>query len=115
VTNPIAIRRAEPNTGSIKLVRLAVANVFGFPEPLLDSKTRIEPLNTRRQLAMTLARELTSAGLAEIARAFGKKDHMTVSHAVRATHARLETDPTFATQATSARVKAESLLRRVCS
>ena len=42
-----------------------------------------------RQLAMYLARELTTLSLAEIARAFDR-DHTTVLHAIRAVAGRLE-------------------------
>lgn len=48
-----------------------------------------------RQLAMTLARELTDASALEIARHWHRADHNTTLHACRAVHAKCAKDPAF--------------------
>ena len=49
----------------------------------LLSKKRTRNLTRPRQIAMTLARELTTMSLPEIGNAFGGKDHSTVIHACK--------------------------------
>ena len=58
-----------------------VANHFEFTVDQLKSKRRTQDLARARQVAMHLARELTGASLNQIGRAFGGRDHSTVSHA----------------------------------
>jgi chromosomal replication initiator protein len=55
----------------------------------LLSRRRSPRVARSRQLAMYLAREMTSLSLAEIARGFDR-DHTTVLHAVRSVSSRLE-------------------------
>jgi chromosomal replication initiator protein len=49
----------------------------------LLSKRRTRNLTRPRQLAMSLARELTTMSLPEIGNSFGGKDHSTVIHACK--------------------------------
>ncbi|MGD8690044.1 MAG: helix-turn-helix domain-containing protein, partial [Gammaproteobacteria bacterium] len=49
----------------------------------LLSKRRSRSITRPRQLAMSLAKELTSHSLPEIGDAFGGRDHTTVLHACR--------------------------------
>jgi chromosomal replication initiation ATPase DnaA len=46
-----------------------------------------------RQVAIYLARQLTTRSLAEIARCFGPRDHTTILHAVRQVERRRQHDP----------------------
>jgi len=48
-----------------------------------------------RQVAMFLARELTSRSLPDIGRRFGGRDHTTVLHACRRIEALCKSDPVF--------------------
>lgn len=64
-------------------VASAVCSYFDVELPNVRSVSRQQPLMQARQLAMYLARELTSAPLAEIGRFFGDRDHTTVMHACR--------------------------------
>lgn len=59
----------------------------------LKAKTRTRAIAFPRQVAMYLARQLTTASLLEIGRAFGGKDHTTVLHAVEKIHLLLQEDP----------------------
>ena len=49
----------------------------------LHSKRRNRQITRPRQMAMALAKELTSMSLPEIGDAFGGRDHTTVLHACR--------------------------------
>ena len=77
----------------IAQIKKIVAEHFGHTLEEMDSMARHEPLATRRQLAMALAREHTDASLPDIARAFKRIDHNTISHAVQVIPGKLKTDP----------------------
>jgi len=57
------------------------------------SPTRRGAVVEARQLAMYLSRQLTSLSLPQIARAFKRRDHTTVMHALKRVESRLQTDP----------------------
>ena len=67
----------------------AVCAVCDLRRDELLSQRRSPRVSHARQLAMYLARDLTTMSLAEIARAFDR-DHSTVLHALRAVDGRLE-------------------------
>ena len=71
------------SSGPVKIADVidVVASHFEFTVDQLKSKRRTQDLARARQLAMHLARELTGASLNQIGRAFGGRDHSTVSHA----------------------------------
>jgi chromosomal replication initiator protein len=81
-------------THSVADIQLAVSEQFGVSEQELLSSTRVVRVAQPRQLAMYLARELTSESLPAIGRRFGGRDHTTVLHAWRRIEKRLATDPT---------------------
>jgi len=56
------------------------------------SKKRVRSLARPRQVAMALAKELTSMSLPDIGEAFGGRDHTTVLHACRKIQELSETD-----------------------
>jgi chromosomal replication initiator protein len=77
---------------SVADIQAAACQRFGLsPEELLSS-ARTPRIAWPRQVAMYLARELTSESLPAIGRAFGGRDHTTVLHAWRRTSARILTD-----------------------
>jgi chromosomal replication initiator protein len=80
-------RRAPAPT--LEQIQDAVCELHAIGREELVSPRRSAKIARARQLAMYLARELTSLSLAEIARAFDR-DHSTVLHAVRAVEGRLE-------------------------
>jgi chromosomal replication initiator protein len=83
--------RAATGAGapSIAAIQEAVAGVLEVPREELLSARRTPRVARARQLAMYLARDLTSLSLAQIAREFDR-DHSTVLHAVRSVRSRLE-------------------------
>ncbi len=83
----VAAPTAEPPT--LTAIQDAVCAVYGVARSDLLSPSRSERIVRARQMAMYLARELTSLSLAEISRGFDR-DHSTVAHAIRAVEAKLE-------------------------
>jgi chromosomal replication initiator protein len=67
----------------VQQVQEAVAAKLGLTVEALISPKRTATLAGARQLAMYLTRELTDLSLPEIARAFNRRDHTTVLHAIR--------------------------------
>lgn len=59
-----------------------VGRYFKVTADEIRSSTRVRSKLLPRQLGMMLAHELTPLPLTEIARAFGRKDHTTVKHAI---------------------------------
>jgi chromosomal replication initiator protein len=79
----------SPEPPALEAIQDAVCAVTGLAREQLLSSSRSPRIARARQLAMYLARELTSLSLAEIARGFNR-DHTTVLHAIRAVSTRLE-------------------------
>lgn len=72
-----------------------------FPDlTMADMKSvrRTAAIVNARQIAMYLAREITSRSLPEIGRRFGGRDHTTVLHAVRKIEARIKSSAELASQ-----------------
>jgi chromosomal replication initiator protein len=76
-------------------IQRRVGEVFGVKPHDLRAKTRTKAVAFPRQVAMYLARQLTSDSFAEIGKCFGGKDHTTVLHAVNKIEALLQEDPKF--------------------
>ena len=74
---------AQSRQISIDNIQKTVADYYRIKMAELLSKKRTRNLTRPRQLAMTLARELTTMSLPEIGNAFGGKDHSTVIHACK--------------------------------
>jgi chromosomal replication initiator protein len=68
---------------SIPNIQAKVADYYQIRVQELNSKKRTRSLVRPRQMAMALAKELTSHSLPEIGDAFGGRDHTTVIHACR--------------------------------
>jgi chromosomal replication initiator protein len=80
---------------TIDQIQRRVAETFGVKPGDLRAKSRARPVAFPRQVAMYLARHLTSDSYADIGRSFGGKDHTTVLHAVQKIQALLQDDPNF--------------------
>jgi len=80
---------------AIEDIQRRVAEVFKVKPVDLRAKTRTKAVAFPRQVAMYLARQLTSDSYADIGRGFGGKDHTTVLHAVQKIEALLQEDPKF--------------------
>lgn len=68
---------------TIENIQKTVAEYYKIKVSELLSKRRTRSLARPRQMAMALAKELTTHSLPEIGEAFGGKDHTTVLHACR--------------------------------
>lgn len=77
---------------TIENIQKSVAGYFKIRVADLLSKSRRRSITRPRQIAMSLAKELTSHSLPEIGDAFGGRDHTTVLHACRRIKALRETD-----------------------
>jgi chromosomal replication initiator protein len=77
---------------SIADIQAAACTHFGVSLQELLSSTRSSRVAWPRQVAMYLARELTTESLPSIGRRFGGRDHTTVLHAWRRTSSRIAVD-----------------------
>ena len=78
---------------NIQNIQKTVADYFKMRVSDLHSRKRSRQIARPRQMAMALAKELTSMSLPEIGDAFGGRDHTPVLHAQRKIKALLQTDP----------------------
>ena len=86
---------ADERRIAIEDIQRRVSEVFKVKPLDLRAKTRTKAVAFPRQVAMYLARQLTSESYADIGRGFGGKDHTTVLHAVQKIEALLQEDPKF--------------------
>jgi len=70
-----------PRKTSISTIQKVVSQHYRVPVESMRSKVRTARLAFPRQIAIYLARDLTSASLAQIGQRFGGRDHTTVIHA----------------------------------
>ncbi|WP_405232887.1 chromosomal replication initiator protein DnaA [Lentisalinibacter salinarum] len=77
---------------TVENIQKTVAEYFKIRVADLLSKRRSRSITRPRQIAMSLAKELTSHSLPEIGDAFGGRDHTTVLHACRRVKALRETE-----------------------
>ncbi len=80
---------------SIDNIQKNVAEYYKIKVADLLSKRRSRSVARPRQMAMSLAKELTNKSLPEIGDAFGGKDHTTVLHACRKIKELREQDPSI--------------------
>jgi chromosomal replication initiator protein len=77
------ILRANHKVLSIEEIQKSVAEYYGIKHVDMVSSRRMQSIARPRQIAMYLAKNLTTRSLSEIGRKFGGKDHTTIIHAVR--------------------------------
>ena len=68
---------------TVDKIQNTVANFFNIPLTEMLSQRRSRPLARPRQIAMYLAKKMTTRSLPEIGRRFANRDHTTVIHAVK--------------------------------
>ena len=68
---------------TVDRIQNTVANFFNIPLAEMLSQRRSRPLARPRQIAMYLAKKMTTRSLPEIGRRFANRDHTTVIHAVK--------------------------------
>jgi chromosomal replication initiator protein len=89
---PALARQLAQEPRSLADIEAATCEQFGLTPQELLSAARTLRITRPRQLAMYLARELTSESLPAIGRHFGGRDHTTVLHAWRRTVERMVVD-----------------------
>jgi chromosomal replication initiator protein len=77
---------------TIENIQKTVADFYKIKVSDMHSKKRTRNVARPRQVAMTLAKDLTQMSLPDIGDAFGKRDHTTVLHACRTIAALREKD-----------------------
>ena len=101
---PVTLETAEEAVGlraspgaktSIEDIQKKTAEFYKLDLKELHSARRARRVARPRQVAMYLARELTTRSLPDIGRRFGGRDHTTVLHACRRIEALCKTDPVF--------------------
>lgn len=88
--------RASDRRVTIDEIQRRVAEHYNIRVADMHSARRARAVARPRQVAMYLAKQLTSRSLPEIGRKFGGRDHTTVMHAVRKIEEICATDSAFA-------------------
>jgi chromosomal replication initiator protein len=88
--------RAHDRRITIDEIQRRVAEHYNVRLTDMHSARRARAVARPRQVAMYLAKQLTSRSLPEIGRKFGGRDHTTVMHAVRKIEEIIGEDPSFA-------------------
>ncbi len=84
---------AQDRKVTIDSIQKAVADRFGIRQNQLKEKSNTKKIVLPRQVAMFLVKELTTASLPEIGRAFGGKHHTTVLHSIKKIEQLRQVDP----------------------
>ncbi|WP_215753711.1 chromosomal replication initiator protein DnaA [Acetobacter sp. P5B1] len=90
------ILKAHDRRVTIEEIQKRVAEHWNIRLTDMSSARRARAVARPRQVAMYLAKQLTSRSLPEIGRKFGNRDHTTVMHAVSRVAELMERDPAFA-------------------
>jgi chromosomal replication initiator protein len=88
--------RANDRRVTIEEIQKRVAEYYNIRVSEMSSARRAQMVARPRQVAMYLAKQLTSRSLPEIGRKFGNRDHTTVMHAVRRVDQLRQADAGFA-------------------
>jgi len=90
------VLRAHDRKVTIEEIQRRVAEHYNIRLTDMSSPRRARAVARPRQVAMYLAKQLTSRSLPEIGRKFGNRDHTTVMHAVSRVTELMERDGAFA-------------------
>jgi chromosomal replication initiator protein len=90
------ILKAHDRRVTIEEIQRKVAEHYNIRLTDMSSARRARAVARPRQVAMYLAKQLTSRSLPEIGRKFGNRDHTTVMHAVSRISELMERDGSFA-------------------
>jgi chromosomal replication initiator protein len=90
------ILRAHDRRVTIEEIQRKVAEHYNIRLTDMSSARRARAVARPRQVAMYLAKQLTSRSLPEIGRRFGNRDHTTVMHAVSRISELMQADAAFA-------------------
>jgi chromosomal replication initiator protein len=84
---------AQDRKITIDSIQKGVADRYGIRQNQLKEKSNTKKIVLPRQVAMFLVKELTTASLPEIGRAFGGKHHTTVLHSIKKIEQLRQVDP----------------------
>ena len=87
------LTHAQDRRVTIDAIQKAVAEKYGIKQSQLKEKSNTKAIVGPRQVAMYLVKELTTASLPEIGRAFGGKHHTTVIHSIHKIDRQRQSDP----------------------
>jgi chromosomal replication initiator protein len=87
----------QPKKANIALIQKVVSQHFRVPVDAMKSKVRTAAYAFPRQVAIYLARDITSCSLTQIGQRFGGRDHTTVIHACQKIGDRIEVDVSLKT------------------
>lgn len=91
--NGKSIGLEETRAITLEEVERLVSELFSVSVEELRSASRVASVSRARQVAMSLSREFTGLSLPAIARAFGRRDHTTVIHAIKTVEKKSQDDP----------------------
>lgn len=91
-------RRKSAHIIPVATIQHTIANYFGLSVMLLLSDSHVRQISRPRQIAMFLARRLTSRTYPELGRLFGARHHTTVMHGCRRVRDLMARDPRFAAE-----------------
>ncbi len=89
------IRSSNAAAPTIEKIQKIIANFYGIKISDLSSKNRSRSIARPRQIAMYLAKHLTSESLPKIGKEFGGKNHATVIHSVKLVQEMIDSDNKF--------------------
>ena len=107
--------RANERRVTIDEIQKRVAEHFNIKMAEMTSSRRARAVARPRQVAMYLAKQLTSRSLPEIGRKFGGRDHTTVMHAVKKIEELIASDPSARRGRRAAPPHAAKLTRVIAS
>ena len=90
------VLRAQDRRVTIEEIQKRVAEHYNIRLTDMSSARRARAVARPRQVAMYLAKQLTSRSLPEIGRKFGNRDHTTVMHACSRVAELMQRDAAFA-------------------
>ena len=88
--------RANDRSVTIEEIQRRVAEHYNIKLADMSSPRRARQVSRPRQIAMYLAKQLTTKSLPDIGRSFGGRDHTTVMHAVKKVEELATGDSSFA-------------------
>ena len=91
-------------------IQKAVCHQYGLRKSDMASAERTRCVARPRQIAMFLAREMTTHSLPEIARIFGRRDHTTVFYAVERVRSLMIDIPEIALDVSRLRVRIQKMV-----
>ncbi len=86
------VRASKSSAPNIEKIQKIVANFYGIKISDLSSQNRSRSFSRPRQIAMYLAKNITSESLPKIGKEFGGKNHATVIHSVKLVQNLIDSD-----------------------